>query len=317
MKQIITKFGMDLIAHALNGGGIEFCEVLITNATGVDEYGGLTWDSNEEPRELTSTILNEEGGELAGESNSTYVVLPAKFDNSQLEHGFYNTATLIIARKSGDDNPDTNSAAVYAACIIDKADADYIPPKTRHIEIELNYYVFVAGAENITTIISDSFSYVTKEVFNKHTHTAAAVGAAAASHRHSASDINSGVLSVERGGTGANSIDGLRNKIMHFGTFTGNGESERVIDLGTKPKFVFVWCFSDDFAGTSGMAMEDATGAVINQSNAGTTYTEPTSYSYHYTSVAIEDNGFKVSNCSVSGHSSTNVNGYKYGYMYY
>ena len=51
-----------------------------------------------------------------------------------------------------------------------------------------------------------------KDVSDSPTLTAADVGAAAATHEHDASDITSGALSMDRGGTGAeNGKDGLKN----------------------------------------------------------------------------------------------------------
>lgn len=66
---------------------------------------------------------------------------------------------------------------------------------------------------------------------NPHKVTAAQAGAAAASHKHSATDITSGVLSVYRGGTGVGSYDELRDKLgvnckverLQTGTLTNLG----------------------------------------------------------------------------------------------
>lgn len=48
---------------------------------------------------------------------------------------------------------------------------------------------------------------------NPHKVTAAQAGAAASSHKHSATDITSGTLGVSRGGTGVSSYEALRNKL--------------------------------------------------------------------------------------------------------
>lgn len=320
MKQIITKFGMDLMSHALNGGGIEFSEIIISNATSVDDSGWPIYDDDNTIVELGSPITGVDNGDniFDPQQSGKYIRVNTKFDNTDLDQGFYVTLAVILARKkvSEDTVPEE---APYAVCLFDKETAEHIPSSAsrRLTDIFMDFYIYVGSAENVTCVYTDDLSYVSKAEFENHTHTAAGVGAAEKTHKHSASDINSGVLSVVNGGTGVNSINDLRNKIMHFGTYIGNGESERLINLGVKPKFVFVWCFSDDTTGSFGIAMEDATGAVINQSVSGDVYTEPTSYSYHYTSVAIVDDGFKVSTCTGSSHSRTNVNGHKYGYMYY
>ena len=55
---------------------------------------------------------------------------------------------------------------------------------------------------------------------NVHKETPASIGAAAASHQHSATDITSGILGTARGGTGVSSYSSLRNK-LGFGYGTG------------------------------------------------------------------------------------------------
>ena len=62
---------------------------------------------------------------------------------------------------------------------------------------------------------------------NPHGVTAAQIGAAASSHTHDASKIVSGVLSVERGGTGVNSLEELSGLLggakIATGSYTGTG----------------------------------------------------------------------------------------------
>ena len=63
---------------------------------------------------------------------------------------------------------------------------------------------------------------------NPHNTTAADVGAAAASHTHSAADINSGTLSAARGGTGSNTLYGSDLAKVRTATLTSNGWSGSV-----------------------------------------------------------------------------------------
>lgn len=78
-----------------------------------------------------------------------------------------------------------------------------------------------------------------------HTHTEYA----STTHKHDASDINSGVLSVEHGGTGSASLDDFLNKLntvkVHSGTYVGNdkyGSSNRnSIVLPFAAKFVLIY----------------------------------------------------------------------------
>lgn len=68
------------------------------------------------------------------------------------------------------------------------------------------------------------------------------VGGAAKEHTHSAADVTSGVLGVQRGGTGVTSLDALANVISSVKviTYTGNNAIDRIISVGFTPKFVIV-----------------------------------------------------------------------------
>ena len=85
-----------------------------------------------------------------------------------------------------------------------------------------------------------------KNTNNPHKTTPALIGAAAKTHYHSASQINSGTLLPARGGTGVASIAALAEVLgpyFHvpvFGTYVGDGTQKRLIPLDFKPAAVLV-----------------------------------------------------------------------------
>ena len=78
----------------------------------------------------------------------------------------------------------------------------------------------------IAKAVSALISHLTAT--NPHNTTAADIGAAPASHTHSAADINSGTLSAARGGTGSNTLYGSDLAKVRTATLTSNGWSGSV-----------------------------------------------------------------------------------------
>jgi len=95
---------------------------------------------------------------------------------------------------------------------------------------------------------------------NPHGITANSINAAAKTHKHSATDITSGILPIARGGTGYSSlaelqaalISGTTDGMYKTGSYTGTGTygstNKNVITYTKKPKFVLV----QPVTGTSG-----------------------------------------------------------------
>ena len=87
---------------------------------------------------------------------------------------------------------------------------------------------------------------------------------AAANHGHTFENIT-GVLPVEKGGTGANSLDALASALgtskVVAGSYTGDGNEIQTISLGFTPKVVFVM-----------KASENGKDGVANYNNDGTNY---------------------------------------------
>lgn len=106
----------------------------------------------------------------------------------------------------------------------------------------------------IVSKVANAIHWLISHIRNKnnpHGVTRAQIGAAAATHTHSASSITSGTLPVSRGGTGVNSTAGLAalvaegvTSLTTSGTYTGNGQygsSNKVtISYSKKPKLIIV-----------------------------------------------------------------------------
>ena len=90
-----------------------------------------------------------------------------------------------------------------------------------------------------------------KDKNNPHNVTCTTVGAAPKDHSHSTNDIKTGVLGIERGGTGVDNITklkallGFRNVVIEFGEYKGSGKSgaaypNKLQFNKKKPMLVFV-----------------------------------------------------------------------------
>ena len=96
------------------------------------------------------------------------------------------------------------------------------------------------------------------------------------------------------------------------GVYTGDGASTKEINLGFKPRAVFVYPVGQSSTyQTAGLATPEQN--AVTSTSYATTYA--TEYNYHYVTIAITDTGFKVSYCSSSSHARTNYSGYKYVYI--
>lgn len=116
----------------------------------------------------------------------------------------------------------------------------------------------------IATAVKTLISHI-KSRSNPHEVTADQTGAAKKTHTHSTNDINSGVLNVERGGTGVNSLDDLRetvlfgasDKLFVYGSYTGDGtygeNHPTAITYRTVPKMILVMPQSQPVAAEGGM----------------------------------------------------------------
>ena len=113
------------------------------------------------------------------------------------------------------------------------ADADFLP----FYDASVYGHRKTAWA-NIKAVLSSVFAS------KDHTHTLSALGAAASAHKHAATDINSGILPVTRGGTGVSSLPALFSAlgaaktelISYVGTGGTGANNPTVITCSFAPK---------------------------------------------------------------------------------
>lgn len=153
---------------------------------------------------------------------------------------------------------------------------------------------------------------------NPHGVTAAQAGAAAKTHNHGAADINSGILGVQRGGTGVGTIEELRAFLgsgVVTGMYYGNGGTKRHIELGFRPVAVLVvngrGMVGDDIDGVCGGLCVGEYG--LRPRNC-TDQSHETTWSNTHTAMMINDTGFWVN--YASGYKvATNKSGESYRYI--
>lgn len=156
---------------------------------------------------------------------------------------------------------------------------------------------------------------------NPHGITPGKIKAAGKSHQHKASDITTGIIEPERGGTGVQSMTELAAKLgSHFsvpvfGIYSGTGTVKRLISLEFTPSAVFVCngrgMVGDDADGVCGGLCVGTYG--LRTRNC-TTPSHETSWSNSDTAMMITTNGFYVSYVA-NNKIATNKSGETYRYI--
>ncbi len=133
---------------------------------------------------------------------------------------------------------------------------------------------------------------------NPHGVTAAQVNAAPISHIHNASDINDGVLSVARGGTGVATLDALLtlvgSNLFVVGHYIGDGTQGREIDLGFHPRAVLLF---SAFGNTNNALDDNCGGLALRNYNCirrGASNAYVTTWSSDQCVLGVTSSGFKV-----------------------
>lgn len=93
--------------------------------------------------------------------------------------------------------------------------ADGSVTKAKLAEGAVDSTVIEVGSITSTQLADES---VTVDKLDLSSVTPAAIGAAAASHTHSAADVTTGTLPIARGGTGVTTLDALRQEVLDFPT---------------------------------------------------------------------------------------------------
>ena len=251
-------------------------------------------------------------------------------------HQQYALAADLTAHKEATNNPHSvTKAQVGLGNVVNKA------PSNMQINFEE-----AANRDNIATgetlatlmgkikkVFTDAIAHITS-TNNPHSVTRAQIGAAAASHSHSALDISSGesdpALPIVAGGTGVKTLNQLRNLIginATVGIYTGDGTVKRGMNLGFKPSAILltdeygrVWDDTDGILG--GMAV----GLYGIRSRDSSSATDATVWDNQYTALLADEDlenqfaGFYVNfyeGSSADENISTNKTGVVYHYIAY
>ena len=251
----------------------------------------------------------------------------------------YVTRTDFDAHLQDYGNPHrTTKAQVGLGNVENKAVNDLTPTYTR-----ANAPAAMVSGETVSQAFSklakandDIISHI-QDRDNPHEVSPAAIGAATEDHKHSASDITDGVLSVARGGTGVTSMALLGQALSEYisgggggsggdsssggsnvvvGTYDGNNSAGRTINLGFTPAAVIVYDIRygmhNGTTAYGGIAVSGR-GCVSPNCTAETSHSS-TTYSTAHTALIIVENGFRVTDNS-SSKAMTNTSGHYYVYI--
>lgn len=185
----------------------------------------------------------------------------------------------------------------------------------------------------IKKVFTDAIAHLTN-TNNPHSVTLAQVGGAAASHSHSALDINANendpALPVTAGGTGVKTLNALRTLIginASVGVYTGDGTVKRAINLGFKPSAILLTDeYGNTWDDTDGILGGMAVGLYGIRSKDSQSSTDATVWDNQYTALLADEDlenqfaGFYVNfyeGSSADENISTNKSGVVYHYIAY
>lgn len=149
------------------------------------------------------------------------------------------------------------------------------------VEQAISCVIAVGDTDNITAYVIPHSTYALQADFqahlddtnNPHHVTLAQLGAAAEDHTHTAADVTDGIFPIERGGTGVNTLEALRNLLSLdwvIGFYTGDGAMRHNIPLGFRPSRVVIvetMSGNPELLGESGWSTVDARDNSVNVYN--------------------------------------------------
>lgn len=207
----MTEFGLSATIHSLAGGKITIDNVEIgSSATAPTDYNTV---KNLLNRELQAQIISQK-------KIDNTLNLKFQFDNKKVTNDFFWTETAVFATVTKADNSIETGIIIYG---YNEENANHIPAYTDNnslskfiCQIGINY----SDELNVTIMLDEFNDYVENSKFTEHLNlenphgiTPDMINAAKAEHCHSANDITSGILGVNKGGTGVTSITQLRNEL--------------------------------------------------------------------------------------------------------
>ncbi len=394
MKINLTSGGIDFLAQCMDGGPSPVFEKIT--------YGNGE-NAGKEATQLSNPLVDVEIS--ACEVKDKFIELTTVMDNSSLlledagiTNGFRATELGVFIT----DPKNEGEPILFAYGYDELEDATYIPTATAYpFETTDVIMVYIGDTENVSAILNESMTFVTKDYFENHTNdkenphevtknqvglgfvpnvttndqlptftvaekeeklesgkdtmsvlmgklakivetviahisnkknphelTAGDINAASKKHNHKASDMTSGILSVERGGTGVSSYGHLITKIgPYIGSYKGNTSrlgliaGKQFIKLGFTPSAVLIISskgqMTDSDVGTRG-------GLVLNGKNLLSPKVSSANYEKYmkewndtYVAAMIVSDGFYVNTTGIAGYAETNNEDEYYYYIAY
>lgn len=234
----MTEFGLSATIHSLAGGKITIDNVEIgSSATAPTDYNAV---KNLLNRELQAQIISQK-------KIDNTLNLKFQFDNKKVTNDFFWTEIAVFATVTKADNSIETGIIIYG---YNEENANHIPAYTDNnslskfiCQIGINY----SDELNVTIKLDEFNDYVENSKFTEHLNsenphgiTPDIINAAKAEHCHSANDITSGVLSVERGGTGTASLLELTQSLIPS-IFNTKGIANTNLDSILSPGIYFVF----------------------------------------------------------------------------
>lgn len=234
----MTEFGKAATIHVLAGGKITIDNVEIgSSATAPTDYNAV---KNLLNRELQAQIISQK-------KIDNTLNLKFQFDNKKVTNDFFWTEIAVFATVIKADDSIETGIIIYG---YNEENANHIPAYTDNNS--LNKFICQIGINysdelNVTIKLDEFGDYVENSEFTKHLNsenphgiTPDIINAAKAEHNHSANDITSGVLSVERGGTGTASLLELTQSLIPS-IFNAKGIANTNLDSILSPGIYFVF----------------------------------------------------------------------------
>ena len=334
---VITDMGITLLLRAANGVKVTFTKF---------QAGKGFLDPGETEKSMTalkSVAVDDIGITAAtGTEEQGYLQLEGRFDNqNDVEEDFLWTELGLIARIDSSGEDDYGEEYLYAYGY-DGEYAEMIRSAEGATIVEQNFSAIIAigDSENVTAYVIPGAAYASREDFeahvgdlnNPHQVTIQQIGAAAAGHKHAASDINSGTLQLNRGGTGVTDLPALKALLgigdigFEIGYFVGDNTLKREISLGFKPSRVFLFLayrgnfyFDSTYARLAGFACTFAEGDNYYHDGCDGTYRTKSwndLLNHGHGGAAVTNNGFAVGYYDAFGNThAINMNGQGYFYI--
>lgn len=234
----MTEFGKAATIHVLAGGKITIDNVEIgSSATAPTDYNAV---KNLLNRELQAQIISQK-------KIDNTLNLKFQFDNKKVTNDFFWTEIAVFATVIKADDSIETGIIIYG---YNEENANHIPAYTDNNS--LNKFICQIGINysdelNVTIKLDEFNDYVENSKFTEHLNsenphgiTPDIINAAKAEHCHSANDITSGVLSVERGGTGTTSLLELTQSLISS-IFNTKGIANTNLDSILSPGIYFVF----------------------------------------------------------------------------